>query len=48
MDEESTGRMVIPPGITSSWTRNPIEEYFTARIYKLMDEESTRGMVRQQ
>jgi hypothetical protein len=26
MDEESTGGMVIPPGITSSWTRNVLEE----------------------
>jgi hypothetical protein len=26
MDEESTKGMVIPSGITSSWTRNPQEE----------------------
>jgi hypothetical protein len=26
MDKEQTGGMVIPPGITSSWTRNPTEE----------------------
>jgi hypothetical protein len=27
MDEESTGGVAIPPGITSSWTRNPQEEW---------------------
>jgi hypothetical protein len=26
MDEESTGGMVIPPGITSSGTKNPPKE----------------------
>jgi hypothetical protein len=26
-DEESTGGMVIPPGIACSWTRNPAEEF---------------------
>jgi hypothetical protein len=41
MDEESTEIMAIPPGITSSWRRNPPEEYISARIYKLMDEECT-------
>jgi hypothetical protein len=25
VDEESTGEMIIPPGITSSWTRNSLE-----------------------
>jgi hypothetical protein len=27
MDEESSGRIEIPPGITSSWTRNPPKEW---------------------
>jgi hypothetical protein len=47
MDEKSTGRMVIPPGITSTWTltRNPPEEYFYTGKYKLMDQECTRGIV---
>jgi hypothetical protein len=26
MDEESHGGSVFPPGITSSWTRNPMAE----------------------
>jgi hypothetical protein len=27
MDVESNGGMVIPPEITSLWTRNPLEEF---------------------
>jgi hypothetical protein len=26
LGEDITGRMIIPPGITSSWTRNQLEE----------------------
>jgi hypothetical protein len=36
--------MVIPPRITTSWTRNPMEEWNSAGNYWLMDEESTRRM----
>jgi hypothetical protein len=32
MNEESTVRMVIPPGITSSGTRNPPEEWDSIEI----------------
>jgi hypothetical protein len=45
MDKESTGRMLIPLGITSSWMRNSPEEYFSTGNHKLMDEVFTRGMV---
>jgi hypothetical protein len=31
MDEESTGGMVILPGITTSWTRNPPKEWLFCR-----------------
>jgi hypothetical protein len=34
--------MVILPGITISWTRNPPKEWESARNYQLIDEESTR------
>jgi hypothetical protein len=37
MDEESTRGMIIPLGITSSGTRNPLEECFSAGNYKLID-----------
>jgi hypothetical protein len=43
MDEESTRRMFIPPGISSSETRNPPEEWDYAGNYQLIDEESARG-----
>jgi hypothetical protein len=33
IDEESTGRMVISPGVTSSRIRNPLEEWASVRIY---------------
>jgi hypothetical protein len=36
--------MVIPPGITSSWTRNPLKEYDSAGNFKFIDEESTGGI----
>jgi hypothetical protein len=44
MDEESTGRMVIPPEITSSWTRNLLEEGYSAGNHQLIDEDSAQGM----
>jgi hypothetical protein len=31
MDEEYTGRMVIPPRITSSWMKNLLEEWLFRR-----------------
>jgi hypothetical protein len=34
--------MVIPSGITSSWTKNSLEEWFCARNYQLMDLDSDR------
>jgi hypothetical protein len=37
--------MVFLPGITSSWMRNPLEEFFSARNCQLMDEVSNGGMV---
>jgi hypothetical protein len=37
--------MVFLPRITSSWTRNPLEEFFSARNCQLMDEVSNGGMV---
>jgi hypothetical protein len=37
MDEESTGKMVFPLGITSSGTKNPPEEEDSAGNYKLVD-----------
>jgi hypothetical protein len=43
MDEESTGGIIIPPGITSSGTQNPPEECDSARNYHLIDEISTQG-----
>jgi hypothetical protein len=42
VDEESTGGMVIPPGITSSWTRNYLKNVYTSRKIQLIDKESTR------
>jgi hypothetical protein len=63
MEEEFTGGMVIPPGITGSRVRNPPEEWlsrqespaheggihrrngYPARNYRLMDKESTGGIV---
>jgi hypothetical protein len=41
-DVESTVRMGFPPGITSSWTRNPPEEYDSARYNHLMQADSDR------
>jgi hypothetical protein len=38
IDKESTGRIVVPPGITSSGTRIPQEE----RDYQLIDERNPR------
>jgi hypothetical protein len=37
-----TGEVVILPGITSSWARNPPEECDSARNYQLMDADSDR------
>jgi hypothetical protein len=37
--------MVIKPGITSSWTKNPPEEWLFTGTYQLMDEESSAGKV---
>jgi hypothetical protein len=34
--------MVALPGINTSWTRNNPEEWDSARIYQLIDKESTR------
>jgi hypothetical protein len=42
IDEESTGRMVIPPGITSSGTRNLPEEWASAENNQLMETNSER------
>jgi hypothetical protein len=43
MDEESSWRkMFIPPGITSSGTRNQPEKWDFAGNYQLIDDESTR------
>jgi hypothetical protein len=39
---ESTVRMGFPPGITSSETRNPPEEYDSARNNRLMEADSDR------
>jgi hypothetical protein len=41
MDVESTEGLVILPGITISWTRNPTDEWDFSGNYKLVDEEST-------
>jgi hypothetical protein len=41
MEEESTEGMVILPGITSSLTRNPMQEWNFAGNYQLLDKEST-------
>jgi hypothetical protein len=38
MDEESTGRMIFPPGITSSGTRNPPEEWDSAGNIQLIED----------
>jgi hypothetical protein len=42
MDEESTVRRVIPPGINSSGTKNPPKVWDSARNYQLMNKESTQ------
>jgi hypothetical protein len=42
-DEESTGGKVIPLIITSSWKRNPQQEWDFTGNSRLLDEESTRG-----
>jgi hypothetical protein len=42
IDVESTVRMGFPPGITTSWTRNPPEEYDSARNNQLMEADSDR------
>jgi hypothetical protein len=53
MDEVSTGGTVISPGVTSSWTENPSEEwvsnreYYSARDYHLMDADSGREDTKQ-
>jgi hypothetical protein len=36
-DHESTGGVVILPGIASSWMRNPPEYGYSAGNYQLMD-----------
>jgi hypothetical protein len=36
MNVESTGGMFIPPGITSLWTKNPLEEWDSAGNYQLI------------
>jgi hypothetical protein len=41
-DVESTVRMGFPPGITSSGTRNPPEEYDSAGNNQLMEADSDR------
>jgi hypothetical protein len=41
MDEEPIGN-VIPPGITSSWTKNSPEEWFYAGNYQPIDVDSDR------
>jgi hypothetical protein len=43
MDEESTGGMVMPPGIASSWTRNPPEEKDSAGNYQLIYADSDQN-----
>jgi hypothetical protein len=35
--------MFIPPGIINSGTKNPPEEWDSAKNYQLIDEESTQG-----
>jgi hypothetical protein len=42
IEEESTIRMGFPPGITSSGTRNPPEEYDSARNNQLKEADSDR------
>jgi hypothetical protein len=42
LDEESTGRMIIPQGITSSWIRNPPEEWLFRWNDPHMDADSDR------
>jgi hypothetical protein len=42
IDEESTGRTVFPPGIASSGTRNPPEEWNSAGNNQLMEADSER------
>jgi hypothetical protein len=42
IDVESTVRMGFPPGITSSGTRNPPEEYDSAGNNQLMEADSDR------
>jgi hypothetical protein len=44
MDEESTGRMVIPPVIARSGTRHAPEEYDYVGNYQLIDKKSSQGM----
>jgi hypothetical protein len=45
IDEESTCGMVIPLGITSTWTRNPPGEWSFFGNCQLIDKESTGGKV---
>jgi hypothetical protein len=40
MDEEYTRGVVIPPVITSSRTRTPLQEWDSAGNYQLIDEKS--------
>jgi hypothetical protein len=42
IDEESTGRMVFPPGITSSGRRNLPEEWDSDGNNQLMEADSDR------
>jgi hypothetical protein len=45
MDEESTGGMFIPPGITIALGRwIPWRKGYSAGNYQIIDNESTRGM----
>jgi hypothetical protein len=40
--EIKTGAMITLPGITSSWTRNPLEDWDSTRNYHLNYKESTK------
>jgi hypothetical protein len=44
MDKESTGRIVIPKGITRSGMKNLPKEWDFTGNYKLLDKKSTRRM----
>jgi hypothetical protein len=41
IDEKFTGRMIVPPGITSKGTKNQPDEWDSAENFQLVDDKST-------